>query len=220
MEKHQAAFEEFLEHRKLRWLVEFAKDTRAVENPYHNPEHCYWVAGQAFAIMRGLIGRGKIDPVCDSTTAVVIAGLMHDYDHMGGHHLTDHQNIERAVKGMEQVSKIIVKRHGPGTYGMAVQLIRSTEYPAVKNVDWVGEKAIRDADALYSFSENGVDSIMNGLRQEMSIKFQRDVSYQEMFDAQMIFYANTHYHTNYAAFIASQRKDEVIDKMRAYLPTV
>lgn len=218
IENHQIAFDRFIEKKNLRWLVSFSEDTRAIQNPYHNPAHCRWVAGMALVIFRGLTGHcggGMKDPAI----AVVIAGLLHDYDHMGGAHRSDSENIELAVKGLNEVRKIIVKRHGEDIATEAEKLIRVTEFPFTHEPTTPGEKAIRDADVLYSFSRDGARAIMEDLREEMSLKLGRDISYAEMYKGQASFYEAVKFHTNYSRYLVAQLKDDVLVKMREYLPS-
>lgn len=216
MESNTEAFNRSIEVYNLRWVIDFAKDTRAVENAYHTPDHCIWVAERALVIYQGYIGRG-LTTQNDPQVALLIAALMHDYDHLGGTQSCDHENIQLALKGMRQIRNVIVSRHGQGIYDLACELIRITEYPFIHKPVGQLEKALRDADVLYSFSEHGAELVMEGLRSEMSILLKRDISYQEMYDGQVDFYNSMHLYTNYAQFLVTQLKTEALRKMHLYV---
>lgn len=210
------ALKAFIQKHSLRWLVEYASDSPAIQNPYHNPLHCTWVAGAALAIYNDAPDEAGAD---EQRLALVIGGMMHDYGHFGGLAPKDIVNIDAARRGLYMVKNIIVARHGQTVYEVSDRLIEITEYPFVHVPSTKAECALRDADLLYSLSKDGARIIMEDLRAEVlarrALEGKDPLSRQEMYEQQVKFMNEIVLYTPQAKALVSERLEHTLLEMKA-----
>lgn len=125
---------------------------------YHNADHMLTVA----CIMSWLMINNGYTP----ERGDILAAIMHDHDHSLGH-LTDRANIERATTGLLAVCR----EENIADFEYADHLIRLTEFPfkIENNPVTLAEKALRDADLLYSMTTLDRMGILLALNNEMSV---------------------------------------------------
>lgn len=154
--------------------------------PYHNNRHMLgvWDAVQKIWVFE----RNTKDPEENekSLTILMLASMLHDYDHSGGE-TTDHYNVLRAREFVEELLK-----NGdlgiPDDIRIAVdRAIACTEYPFIIEPTSHLEKILRDADILYATLSLDPTIIMEDLRAEIMVAAKRDITYKEMLVGQARF---------------------------------
>lgn len=122
---------------------------------------------------------------------LVVAALFHDFAHTGGKE-SDTININRALQGLWAFADRSPGRTvSPGIDMFEVEeLIGVTEYPYVLDPLCAEHKIIRDADLMQGFRETWKEMIIDGLRQELAVKFKREVPELEMCHLQVSFVNN------------------------------
>lgn len=133
--------------------------------PYHNNDHCYNVAVDAYDL-------GKEFPELSENTLrhLLVAGLFHDYSHTGYSH-PDILNIAAALQFIEDISP---KLSNMGLSPMRIaDLIYSTVNPATPgSITRLEQMIIRDADLLGWCQEENHDKFLEGL----TIEFEEPVT--------------------------------------------
>lgn len=156
------------------------------DKPYHNNQHMQgvWDIVQKLWVFE----RDTNDPVENerSLTILMIASLLHDYDHSGGE-TSDHYNVLRTREFVEE----LLKNGGLGVSDdirFAVDsAIACTEYPFIIEPSCHLEKVLRDADILYAALSLNPHIILEDLRAEITVAAKRPISYQEMLNGQLKF---------------------------------
>jgi hypothetical protein len=154
--------------------------------PYHNNEHMYNVARVAYELYCE-------DHVIDGNFAIaearvlIVAGLIHDYDHSGGKQ-PDNENIKRHVSKVSYLAKRgLIENFSEEDWKGVKQLIRSTEFPH-KDREWHDlQDYIRDADFMYSLEIHSLRPIMHGISEELTHKLGRVMEPAEFIVAQRKF---------------------------------
>jgi hypothetical protein len=152
-------------------------------NPYHNSvhelQHVYW--SYACVINEPGISADGLTP--DMLATLAVASLFHDHNHSGGRRKDD-ENIKEALS----IIPVVVNGVGgiSGGFGLdwpafnqatIERLIRVTQFNGltegfeVKEPTNVLESAMRDADLMSIYSEEGRDLLM-GLQYEMGHPFE------------------------------------------------
>jgi len=137
--------------------------------PYHNFRHLCHVLWEVYdaAMQMGL------DPV--ETRILLIAALMHDYDHTGMKG-EDAINIERAIRALDQIALEEDRK-----YLIEIRaMVRATQYPYTDEVFTPNQLLLRDADQSQTFSLVWMQSL-GGLGQEMGISFRKILEMQRPF---------------------------------------
>lgn len=184
--------------------------------PYHNNEHMK----QMWALARTIWEREEEDVgLGDSTWNYVVlmfACLFHDWDHSGGHD-SDHYNVLRAREFVEE----LIAKNGytlPGRVIKAIDdAIAVTEFPFVIQPKNRLEAVIRDADSLYATHRRDPTVIIDGLRQEMEVKFGNAISDQQMLDGHIDFMAKTTMFTKTAHDIWAANAQPFVEDLKRYV---
>lgn len=200
---HQAK-QHILEHNKSKDL------------PYHNTRHMLEMTYLANLIL--LDGKGYVSRKTQST--LTVAGLFHDFNHSGGKE-KDTVNIQRAVDGLHEFVEWCnhSQHHDLATLDVDVaeKAIRCTEFPFTRDPDCLIEEALRDADILYAMASKDPMVVMEGLRSEIEVSQQRNISYEEMLTAQVNFHDNIKFFTDYGRRHAKVLAPEYIKLLTEYV---
>jgi hypothetical protein len=155
--------------------------------PYHNNVHMFHVARIAYELY-------CLDRVVANTyqnleaRALVVAALIHDYDHSMGAEI-DEKNIERvmmAIHGWRRSAAYLAVN-----WSDVALLVGATEYPYVPGDYPDTHTYLRDADLMYSFEPHAMNAVLRGLPQEISVKTGTVLSPVHFLPAQRAFLANT-----------------------------
>jgi len=126
--------------------------------PYHNVRHMLHVPWEAY----DGADRMGLDP--RTFRNVMIAALMHDYNHTGVKN-DDAVNIERAIRALHQLA---LEEDRP--YMLDIQrMIEATRYPYGDRAFELPDLILRDADQSQTFSVAWIQSVMYGLSTELEI---------------------------------------------------
>ena len=164
-------------------LLAFSDGNPSLNLPYHNNDHCYNVAVDAFDL-------GEMFPEMNerSLRHLLVAGLFHDYAHTGYSH-PDNLNIAAAEKFIKDIALNL--KAMDINVGRIIRLIRATENPSPPNRLYsLDEKIIRDADLLGWCQEENHEKFLLGL----SIEFEEPVTREST----KKFLSSTQFHTSQA----------------------
>jgi hypothetical protein len=164
-------------------LLTFSDGNPSLNLPYHNNDHCYNVAVDAFDL-------GKMFPEMDerSLRHLLVAGLFHDYAHTGYSH-PDNLNIAAAEQYVFSIAPHL-KAMGLNV-GRIIRLIRATENPSPPNRKYsLDEKIIRDADLMGWCQEENHEKFLLGLSIEFEAPVTRESTKQ--------FLSSTKFYTSHA----------------------
>lgn len=154
--------EESLYKGDLRYYFKLVFNSPNASNPYHNFRHNIYVTCVTYECAKALrfhmiMGKEKF-------RALLIAALLHDYDH-SYFMIDDSVDVSNAIKAMEE--KLL------GEDLMICSEIRDyiseTEYPRIKHGFSLGGSILRDADASQSLGDVWMQQIIFGLATEMKI---------------------------------------------------
>lgn len=137
--------------------------------PYHNFRHMTHVLWEAYdgGVQMGLSK--------EELRILLIAALMHDYDHPGTKG-DDSANIDRAIRALDKIAL-------PEDRGHLIEIraaIRATQYPYTDEAFTPTQLLLRDADQSQTFSLVWMQSL-GGLSQEMGISFKAILEMQRPF---------------------------------------
>jgi hypothetical protein len=150
-------------------------------NPYHNTKHMREMTAVALMLYRSDSHERNPMAMVDELI-ILVAGLWHDFSHTGGIQ-ADAVNIQIACDSMETWVRQLWSEIVPMIYSstnemvyqenmMAVFIeaardaIRVTEYPFVRTPTTLVQKCLRDADLLYTYSDD-TGRIIHGLYLEL-----------------------------------------------------
>lgn len=140
-------------------LLTFSDGNPSLNLPYHNNDHCYNVAVDAYDL-------GKMFPEISEETLkhILVAGLFHDYAHTGYSH-PDNLNIAAALYFVRSISVPLLAMGL--NVGTLIRLIKATENPSPPNVEYsLDEMIMRDADLLGWCQEENHEKFLHGLTVE------------------------------------------------------
>lgn len=146
-------------------LLTFSDGNPSANLPYHNNDHCYNVAVDAYDL-------GKMFPEMNerSLRHLLVAGLFHDYAHTGYSH-PDNLNIAAAEKYIKDIAPHLKSMEI--SVGRIIRLIRATENPSPPTREYsTDEKIMRDADLMGWCQEENHEKFLLGL----SIEFEEPVT--------------------------------------------
>lgn len=146
--------------------------------PYHNVRHMLHVFWESYdgAVQMGLDKRQMRN--------LLIAALMHDYNHTGVKN-DDSVNIQRALNSLEEN---ILPEDRDHLHQIST-MIKCTKYPYDDLVYTTDQLILRDADKSQTFSLAWVQAILYGLGKELNM------SYEEMLKLQRPFLVNMKFDT-------------------------
>jgi len=140
-------------------ILKLASRNPAASLPYHNNEHNYVFAVNAYDIGVQL-GYNSYD-----LRHLLVAGIFHDYDHTGTAG-PDSDNIRKALKFID-FYEVFFSVECKLTPAYLKQLIQATENPGRQMYRPV-EQIMRDADMM-GWCEQDTSSMMSGLSKELGI---------------------------------------------------
>ena len=164
-------------------LLTFSDGNPSFNLPYHNNDHCYNVAVDAYDLRKEFPEISE-----DILKHILVAGLFHDYAHTGFSH-PDKLNIAAAVQFVRKISSQLE------TMGLNVKtlirLIKATENPSPPNREYLlDEMIMRDADLLGWCQEENHEKFLLGL----SIEFEEPVTREST----QKFLSSTKFYTTHA----------------------
>lgn len=159
----------------------FVRDKNTSNNlPYHNWYHALCM------VEKCVEGADYHNLPYRSIRHLIMAALFHDYEHSGGKEI-DSINIDRAVRGWKTYAYAMLREMPSIDIQEVEHIIEVTEYPYVREPICIEQKIIRDADLMQSFRPSWEEMIIDGLREEMSIKHGVEITKEEMCDGQIAF---------------------------------
>jgi hypothetical protein len=153
----EAAVRSLLQHHEIpeQVIMKLASENPAASLPYHNNNHNFMLAVNAYSIGEHLGINEKL------LKHLLIAGIFHDYNHTGTT-LPDAVNIKRALHFLHQNSEQFTE------VGLSVPLlqilIQATENPPAAKYT-LPEQIMRDADLL-GWCDQDTTELMQGLSEE------------------------------------------------------
>lgn len=202
-------------------------------NPYHNNSHMFRMSELALKIYRTVWDRTTMHEheVITCEMDLLLACLWHDFDHSGGR-FKDNVNIDRACNAFSfywnehgHVHPHVVaaannSQHGTefivkAQIGRVVRLIRTTEYPFKAEPFGDVAESIRDADLLYTFTDD-TGPIVYGLFQELQPIFPEGFSFEQFLEGQVKFHAEVELFTPFGKNMHIVMKDAVIEAQKAH----
>ncbi len=136
-----------------------AKNNPSSHIPYHNLYHAQTVALTCWHAAQ-FANLSKTDK-----QALILAALFHDFGHSGGV-LPDADNIRIATDALRFAQAALTLN--PALVESAIDIISATQYPYVLEPETEMQRIIRDADLCQILYE-GWESMLDGLRREMSV---------------------------------------------------
>lgn len=138
---------------------------RSGNNGYHNLQHFFRVfshlydAGK-FYLLREKLNRREI-------RNLLIAGLMHDWDHPGTKPEDDSVNIELAIAGLREHIEDCDRQHLPDIE----RLIWATRYPHLLDIEIdLRAQLIREADVAQALDDEWLQLVVCGLATEWNMR--------------------------------------------------
>lgn len=154
-------------------------------NQYHNFEH-------TLSVVKNIYNIGKSENINDKKLRLLlIAGIFHDFNHLGGNQSSDIENIILTIDSFEDFS---IEKEKDNEF--IISLIECTEFPYKKyEVLSKYQKIIRDADMLQFLEDNFTQHILIGLNYEMNGTYK--ITEKQLL-GQIGFMKNTIFFTDYA----------------------
>lgn len=146
-------------------LLTLSDGNPSLSLPYHNNDHCYNVAVDAYEL-----GKEFLEISDNALRHLLVAGLFHDYAHTGYSH-PDNLNIAAALQFIREISSELEKMSLD--VRTIIRLIKATENPAPLNTEYaLDEMIMRDADLMGWCQEENHEKFLKGL----SIEFEEPVT--------------------------------------------
>lgn len=145
-------------------------------NGYHNISHLLSVASYADQLSKNLSEQER--------TELIIAALMHDYNHTGSKLYTDDVNIRFAIMGLWDFYDLNTDVIQFENFTKIASLIEITQFPyTVKTIDLTDEREIiiRDCDMCQLFDNNWFYSTVIGLAKEYGVTINKQIRNQISF---------------------------------------
>src|SRR6185503_15281861 len=174
-------------------------------NPYHNIDHCRYVLDVGASIIKHATGDG-------CSPEFMLAALMHDYDHSGGH-LSDAENIQLALNGVHNAM------HHPRCEVIDIAavegLIECTQFDGpelgFKFIPTTLEmQAIRDADLMTIYRPDAA-ACLYGLFIECRVK-NRKLKLDDFMKANRAFLTEAKMYTDYGNTVKDRYLLDALDQ--------
>lgn len=145
--------------------------------PYHNLRHMFHVTWEAYngAMYYLLKNNDSISRL--ELRNMLIGGMFHDYNHLGGDAVNDAFNIKLAKRGL---ATYITPQDRPH-YDIIASYIEATEFPHIHKELTLPAKILRDADISYTLSPAWLQLVGYGLPVELNKKPEEIIKFQETF---------------------------------------
>lgn len=201
-------------------LRKFIENNPAREAPYHNNVHM----GQMTCLAFRLYEAGeKCKPSDQDAIVMLLAGMLHDYEHSAGKR-TDDLNIICALHALERFVRFSPFMQGIENkvrrellHDLAEEAICCTEFPFVHEPKSLAQMYLRDADLLYAASTGNPSIILEDLRKEIATSMGREVSYEEMLEGQVKFMGNAKLYTKPGQELHQLVSRQYLEAMVAYV---
>lgn len=157
--------------------------------PYHNWIHTQHMVESVYegALYHDLPLQSQID--------LVVAALFHDYGHSGGK-TDDVTNIKVAKQALDLYTAM--RYHMVEYIPDVVRLLISvTQYPFTTAPIFAQEKIIRDADLMEMGRDTWHEMVIEGLRKEIQVSRNREITLEEMYRGQLDFHATAVWYTDW-----------------------
>lgn len=199
-------FQTTLLNHKLHWVLGYLNANNFSGNyPYHNNRHMYGVAVIADYLYRTEAGNEGYPA---DHERLIVAALMHDYRHSGGAQL-DIVNIRHA---MDAVLHMYIRG-----VPYIQRMIALTEYPFKYEPSSISEKCLRDADLLYATLSDEPAIVMEGLRAEMIVSRDKDITRADMAEGQKAFMQSAVFYTDTGRILFNRFTRRYLDSLDAYV---
>lgn len=161
--RQAGAFNIVLEQLGLTAFWDLVRSTNpSAKAPYHNNDHMFHVARVAYELY-------SLDTVVSGNFSryaaknLVVAGLVHDYDHSMGV-TDDHSNIMRVFVAL---SRWRAEFPTMVNWDIVGGLVAATEFPYVDVGQYpLTNEYLRDADLMYGFEPHALEAVMLGISDE------------------------------------------------------
>lgn len=226
-QRQSIIFNEFLLSRGLLDMWKHVEVTNpGRDNAYHNTRHMQAVAQLSLDLLR--VTPEYLTMTAEERTfsevVVVVAGMWHDYGHTAGR-LSDAENIKIATTAFIDylVAAEGVAVHAPSPMvqysndllaDRVSDVLYVTEFPFIHNPSSIEQRVVRDADLLYTFS-NETCTILGGLYAEILPKL-NGMSFTEFVQGQKAFHDNVVLYTLPGKAIHSQQATRIIQAQSEY----
>lgn len=180
------------------WLTQ---NNKALNLPYHNTKHCEFIA--CFAYMAA-----KYSSLSQfETRCLVLAGLFHDFNHLGAKALDDSENIDIALKGFNKYAVYVSEKDD--VVALVNSLISATRFPYDRQASSELEYILRDADMLQIIEEDfGVEFVVEGLFAEMRAK-NKELTQEQYLARSKDFYASVSLCSQYGKSLEISFREKV-----------
>jgi len=167
-------------------------DFVSINNPSNNLPYHNWY--HALCMVEKCVEGGNYHNLpYHSLRHLAVAALFHDFAHSGGKE-EDLVNISLAKMSLQRLADQSVDATiSPGIDVREVkEIIAVTEYPYVLDPICIEQKIIRDADLMQAFRPTWKEMIIDGLREEMIIKLNKNLTEKDMLEGQVAFLKKVH----------------------------
>ena len=174
--------------------------------PYHNNFHLENVCKYS------LILAEKSGLSIEEQKILATAAFFHDFDHSGGIHKDDSENITLSMRGFLEFDRWLkymgYKHYSTDEKLTIYRLILGTKYPYTSDGNDLSEsgKILRDADILQGlFCENHINGVIR------AISVESGKSFDEMIKGQLDFITGVKYLTKHAQDMSNAKIPEIIE---------
>jgi len=165
-----------------------------------------------------------VEPEEVMLTTLMVACLFHDFGHSGGHK-SDAENIKVAIRALKHfvlvesdvISKQFKQKY-PDSDGYllwgAVAIVDCTQFPFIKEPQGRLEHIMRDADLLYAVMSGDTSIILEKLRTEIQVQYDREMAPRVMYEGQCEFMKKAEFFTDSGKQLWEQYSGPYLEKMR------
>ena len=182
------------------YIKGFMDKNPSKDNPYHNNYHMYSMVVRCNTLADYAIQRGSEV----RKDELLLAAMFHDYEHSGGK-LVDSQNIERAIRAIEQSGLLEFSQLED-----VCDIIDVTQYPFIYEPFTIEEKIIRDADLLQCTEAGYIYHTYYGLLEEIRIK-NSDLTTQQFVVGQLKFLESAKFYTELPKMYEDILKSRILE---------
>lgn len=206
------------------YLEEWNKNPQA---PYHSNEHMLgtWeIAKQLWEAEKLQPGFSLVAPEPVMLATLMTGVLFHDFGHSGGR-TADRKNIDNAIRKVKHfiaVESDVIQNQFRAQYADSfgyllwgsVAIINVTEFPFVVKPYGKLESIMRDADLLYAVMSGDTSIILEKLRTEIQVQYDREMAPRLMYEGQCEFMKKAEFFTDSGKQLWEQYSGPYLEKMR------